>query len=594
MKPGAPWSVKGVDPAAREAAKAAAQAAGMSLGVWLNHMIEQSGRPVTQARPEPDRAAAPRPAPVAGAAAGQRPGGEWQSAVREIAGRLVETEKRIAGVIIPLRQNVAALQQKIQSLESSVAELRAAPARHPDFTEEIGPAPLPSETEEAERDRAAAEIAALAERADEMERRMPPPSADAEPPRARAPRLDVEPFERSSLRQPTGYDDDAEGGRLPVRAITLSLIALIVIMAIVAVAWLGLREFNPTGQINVPIPGRTPAAPQSPTPRVAPPAVAPTPAPVPAPAAPPPGGPADPARRSDATPGPDPAAQAKEAASRGNPAAQFALGQMYYEGSGVARDPVEAARWFQRAADQGNANAQHVLGEMYDKGLGVKEDPAQALFWFAAAAEQNNVIAMFRLATLYGQGRGTTQDFVQARKWFDRAGQYGHANALFNLGVMAERGLAGRQDDKAAYRWYVLAARQGDRGAAAKKAELAARLGPAETATQDAQVAQWTPKPLPGSGPALPSAPPRSAGGVSVVSPAQAGPTIALSVGKPELQRLQALLTRLGFDTGPADGNMGDRTRRAIMDYQKAAGMVADGTPTRNLLDELERVAGPK
>src|SRR5690606_38077987 len=108
----------------------------------------------------------------------------------------------------------------------------------------------------------------------------------------------------------------------------------------------------------------------------------------------------------------------------------------------------------------------------------------------------------FALATQYNQG--PAQDYVQARKWFDRAAQYGHVDALFNLGIMAERGLGGRQDDKAAYRWYALAARQGDRGSAAKKAELAARLGPAEVGPIDAQVAQWTPKPLPGASPAAP------------------------------------------------------------------------------------------
>jgi localization factor PodJL len=37
-----PWSVKGVDPEAREAAKIAARKAGLTVGAWLNQMIRQS------------------------------------------------------------------------------------------------------------------------------------------------------------------------------------------------------------------------------------------------------------------------------------------------------------------------------------------------------------------------------------------------------------------------------------------------------------------------------------------------------------------------------------------------------------------------
>ncbi len=39
MKPGIPWSVKGIEPEAREAAKDAARRSGMTLGEWLNSVI---------------------------------------------------------------------------------------------------------------------------------------------------------------------------------------------------------------------------------------------------------------------------------------------------------------------------------------------------------------------------------------------------------------------------------------------------------------------------------------------------------------------------------------------------------------------------
>ena len=50
MKPGIPWSVKGIGPEAREAAKDAARRSGMTLGEWLNAIIlEQQGGTATPA-----------------------------------------------------------------------------------------------------------------------------------------------------------------------------------------------------------------------------------------------------------------------------------------------------------------------------------------------------------------------------------------------------------------------------------------------------------------------------------------------------------------------------------------------------------------
>lgn len=43
MRSGVPWSVKGIEPEAREAAKQAARRAGMTLGNWLNQVILESG-----------------------------------------------------------------------------------------------------------------------------------------------------------------------------------------------------------------------------------------------------------------------------------------------------------------------------------------------------------------------------------------------------------------------------------------------------------------------------------------------------------------------------------------------------------------------
>ena len=54
MKPGVPWSVKGIEPDVREAAKVAARRSGMTLGEWLNSKIlETADENIPDTRPDP-------------------------------------------------------------------------------------------------------------------------------------------------------------------------------------------------------------------------------------------------------------------------------------------------------------------------------------------------------------------------------------------------------------------------------------------------------------------------------------------------------------------------------------------------------------
>ncbi len=62
MKPGIPWSVKGIDQEAREVAKDAARRSGMTLGEWLNSLIKEQAEEAERADPR-FRAPSPPPAP---------------------------------------------------------------------------------------------------------------------------------------------------------------------------------------------------------------------------------------------------------------------------------------------------------------------------------------------------------------------------------------------------------------------------------------------------------------------------------------------------------------------------------------------------
>jgi peptidoglycan hydrolase-like protein with peptidoglycan-binding domain len=47
------------------------------------------------------------------------------------------------------------------------------------------------------------------------------------------------------------------------------------------------------------------------------------------------------------------------------------------------------------------------------------------------------------------------------------------------------------------------------------------------------------------------------------------------------------LLSRRGYDVGPPDGAIGDKTRSAIADYQSRVGLTRDGHPGARVLQAL-------
>src|SRR6185436_13913743 len=67
---------------------------------------------------------------------------------------------------------------------------------------------------------------------------------------------------------------------------------------------------------------------------------------------------------------------------------QRAVGDFYRKGRTVPADAAEAARWYQRAAEGDDVRAQYQLGQMFFDGTGVTRDYASAYLWFSIAAGQ--------------------------------------------------------------------------------------------------------------------------------------------------------------------------------------------------------------
>jgi len=83
----------------------------------------------------------------------------------------------------------------------------------------------------------------------------------------------------------------------------------------------------------------------------------------------------------------------RKAAEQGHVSAQYNLGIMYNEGTGVPQNYAEAVKWHRKAAEQGSAGAQVNLGYMYDNSYGVPENNVEALKWYSLAKALGNSMA---------------------------------------------------------------------------------------------------------------------------------------------------------------------------------------------------------
>ncbi|WP_075995529.1 SEL1-like repeat protein [Salaquimonas pukyongi] len=270
-------------------------------------------------------------------------------------------------------------------------------------------------------------------------------------------------------------------------------------------------------------------------------------------------------------------------AANGNGNALFEIARRYTEGDGVDRDLKTAAAWYQKAADLGHAPSQYRLGNFYEKGHGVTADTGKAAQWYSKAAASGNALAMHNLAVLNVQGLlGSDPDMETAIGWFEKAANLGVKDSQVNLGILYTRGMGVKADLEQAYKWFAIAAKGGDNDAAAKRDTVAKNMRPEQLEKARGEAEIWKPKTLN-----------REANTVSLEESWKTGSRLErAALPQTELiRRTQAILTKLGFDPGPADGIMGAKTEEAIRDYQKKFGLPVDGRVSPGLLEALSAQA---
>lgn len=267
------------------------------------------------------------------------------------------------------------------------------------------------------------------------------------------------------------------------------------------------------------------------------------------------------------------------AVAAGDPIAQYQMGIAQLESG----DTEAGAQLIIQAADAGQPAALYRLAKLHEAGIGVPQNDARARQLVEQAARGGNRIAMHDLALYFAEGRGGVDvNMATARSWFEQAAQRGVLDSQYNLAVLSESPDTGlRADPEAAYFWYSIAANQGDQFAMGRRDTLLASLDESVVARLDNQVNSFTPRDVD-----------EAANGIFRDLPWIQNPQTADADVKAQVQSVQTLLTDLGFDVGGADGLMGEKTRTAIIAFERANGLPQTGRVNSNLISRLERAAG--
>jgi localization factor PodJL len=174
-----------------------------------------------------------------------------------------------------------------------------------------------------------------------------------------------------------------------------------------------------------------------------------------------------------------------------------------------------------------------------------------ALVMILAVAGATRPAAADYEAGLFAFNRG---DYAAAVRQFEPAAREGDADAQYWLGRLYAEGLGRPRDPVTAYVWFDRAAAQGHHDSAVLRDGLATVLTP----DQMAEARHRNDR---------------------------AGPADQQASGL--IEAVQRELNRLGYRSGPADGIAGNRTMRAIEQFQRDTGLELTGTATASLLDRL-------
>ncbi len=273
----------------------------------------------------------------------------------------------------------------------------------------------------------------------------------------------------------------------------------------------------------------------------------------------------------------------RQAAEGGDVGAQFIIASHYLNGDTIPIDFAKAAYWYGKASASGLAPAQYRLATLYERGKGVDKNLAAALSWYERSGSLGNVKAMHNAAVLAAGNAAGTPDYTRAYKWFSLAASHGLKDSEFNLAVLIERGLGTKQDNTASLFWYMAAAAQDDTDAKAHVDSLSKSLSAATVEAVKAKFKAWVPEKAP------------EAANTVAANDAQWNPQAEQNsqiIPRNVNDQAKALLDKLGYRVGVADGALDAKTSNAIKLFQIKQGLTVTGQVTPDLLNLMQQKAG--
>jgi len=181
-------------------------------------------------------------------------------------------------------------------------------------------------------------------------------------------------------------------------------------------------------------------------------------------------------------------------AVQGDNKARYRLAKMYFYGSGIERDYVQAQMWYGLAAAGGNSFAKYELGKMYLYGIGIDKDAelgkeycldafgdfrssVAETYGFDVGSYVDNGTAtvegisgskeaaylMYCLGRMEYAGEGVERDYSKAYQWYQLAADGGHVHSNYCIAKMYYGGEGLPQDYSKAKYYYEAAATKKDK-----------------------------------------------------------------------------------------------------------------------------------
>ncbi len=152
----------------------------------------------------------------------------------------------------------------------------------------------------------------------------------------------------------------------------------------------------------------------------------------------------------------------KRAVEKGDEASAYYLGLCYDEGIGVKPDKDMAVDWYLKSAKYGEPLAQRALGDKYFNGYGLTTHKTGvhlrrdlAVYWYRKAAEQGDVYSQKRLAYCYKKGEGNLKKcYDSAFYWYHKVALQGDWGSQYEIAEMYENGLGVERNIDSACYWY--------------------------------------------------------------------------------------------------------------------------------------------